>query len=94
MKITPWKYLLLVVASSSFAPAQDCSSGTCRKPVRNTVTAVATPVFEATETAVHAVEHVVQSTVQSATCATQKAVAVATRPVKRVFTTRRARCCR
>jgi len=88
------KFAVLVVIGTGFAKAQDCNNGTCRQPVRNTVTAVATPAFEVVETAAHAVEHVAQTTVQVATCATQKTIAVATRPARRVLTTRRARCCR
>lgn len=73
---------VLVAVSASFASAQDCSTGTCQKPVRSAVTAVATPVVD-----------VAEQTVRFAACGTQKAVAVATRPVKRVFA-RRVRSCR
>ena len=80
---------VLVAASAGFASAQDCNTGTCQRPVRSVVAAAATPVVGVTE----AVVGVAEQTVQFAACSTQKAVATATRPVKRVFA-RRTRCCR
>lgn len=80
---------VLVAATAGFASAQDCSTGTCQRPVRNVVTAAAAPVSGVTE----AVVGVAEQTVQFAACSTKKAVAVSTQPVKRVFA-RRVRSCR
>ena len=80
---------VLAALSAGFAAAQDCSTGTCQRPVRSVVAAAATPVVVVTE----AVVGVAEQTVQFAACSTRKAVAVTTQPAKRVFS-RRTRCCR
>lgn len=79
-----------LIFCSGIAVAQDCSTGTCQRPVRNAVTAVATPVVNLTEVAVSTAGQAVQF----AACSTQKVAIAATKPAKRVFSLRRARCCR
>lgn len=80
----------LVVISAGFASAQDCSSGTCRQPVRTVVSHAAGATVSLVDAAFDATEHVVATTA----CAAKKSVAYATRPAKRVFAARKARCCR
>jgi hypothetical protein len=94
------KAILAVLVLSSTAYAQDCSSGTCNRPVRSTVQAVASPVVQVAETAVGFAAGVTQevacatrNVVQTAGCVANRTVSSAVTTVKRPLLRSR-RCCR
>jgi hypothetical protein len=92
--------LVLVLISGSAVYAQDCSTGTCSKPVRNVAHAVATPVANVAEATVdfavratHEVACTTKNVVRTASCVATSTVSHAVNTVRRPLLRSR-RCCK